>query len=220
MTSDPARNYLDIRGELADDVTLVVAAKGRTPAEVAAVLDAGATVIGENYVQEAVALKGALGEGAARAEWHMIGHLQRNKVRQALPLFDVVQGVDSVRLAGALDRAAERPVRVLVEVNVGGEESKFGVAPEGAAGLVRGMSELPNLRVEGLMTMEPYCADPEDARPYFRRMRELFAELGDLAIPGVTMDVLSMGMTHSWRVAVQEASTMVRIGTAIFGPRG
>lgn len=215
-----ADNYRRIREELPSDVTLVVAAKGRTPREVAEVVEAGATVIGENYVQEAEAARTALGEAAERVEWHLIGHLQRNKVNKALPLFDLIQSVDSERLARAISGRAQKPVRACVEVNVGGEGSKFGVPPEHVTDLVRRLAGLENLRIEGLMTMEPYCEDPEEARPYLRRMRGIFEELKGLDVLGVRMDVLSMGMTNSYRVAVEEGANVVRIGTAIFGPRG
>ena len=217
--ASPADNYRRIRDALPEEVALVVAAKGRSAREVAQVIEAGAAVIGENYVQEAERLRAGLGEEAGRVEWHMIGRLQRNKVNRALPLFDMVQSVDSLRLARALDERAERPVRVLLEVNVGGEESKSGVAPEGVGPLLEQVAALEGLRVEGLMTMEPYLADPDEARPYFRRLRELFERLGEAGLPNVRMRVLSMGMTHSWRVAVEEGANMVRIGTAIFGPR-
>jgi pyridoxal phosphate enzyme (YggS family) len=209
-------------------VALVVAAKGRTAAEVAGVVEAGASLIGQNYVQETDQVRAALGAKADSVEWHFIGHLQRNKVRRALPLFDVIQSVDSLRLARAIEErsapsarlGAAALMRVFVEVNVGGEDSKFGCAPGAARGLIEEMAALEHIRVEGLMTMEPYCDDPEEARPYFRRMRELFEELKAFRAPNVQMKVLSMGMTNSWRVAVEEGSSMVRIGTAIFGPRG
>ncbi len=216
----PADNYRRIRDSLPSEVTLVVAAKGRAPAEVAQVIEAGATAIGENYVQEAEAHLAAVDARAGRAEWHLIGHLQRNKVNRALPLFDVIQSVDSLRLARAVDRRADDPVRALVEVNVGGEQSKFGTPPEQVRTLLCELAGLENLRVEGLMTMEPYSADPEEARPYFLRMRRLFEEMGDLDAPNVQMRTLSMGMTNSYRVAVEEGANMVRIGTAVFGPRG
>ncbi len=218
-TTSPGENYRRIRDELPPEVALLVAAKGRTAEELAEVIEAGATLIGQNYVQETEAVRAELGAGAEAAEWHLIGHLQRNKVNRALPLFDVIQSVDSIRLARAIGGRAAGNVRVCVEVNVGGEASKYGVSPEAAASLVEQMSALGNLRVEGLMTMEPYCEDPEDARPYFRRMRDLFQDLGALRGPNVPMQVLSMGMTHSWRVAVEEGANMVRVGTAIFGPR-
>jgi pyridoxal phosphate enzyme (YggS family) len=216
---DPAENYRRIREALPPQVAMVVAAKGRTAGEIARVVDAGAAAIGENYVQEAQRHRGALREGAQTVEWHMIGHLQRNKVGPALAHFDVIQGVDSLRLAGALARRAERTVRVLVEVNIAGEQSKHGILPDALDELLRGMSRMDNLRVEGLMTMEPYFQDPEKARPYFRRMRGLFQQAAGWELPNAAMDVLSMGMTGSYRVAVEEGATMVRLGTAIFGPR-
>lgn len=214
-----AENYLRIRDSLPDEVTLVVAAKGRAVREVAEVIEAGATVVGENYVQETEALRAELGDGADRVKWHLIGHLQRNKVKRALPLFDVIQSVDSVRLARAISDRAQRVVQVYLEVNVAGEASKYGVAPEQTRHLVEEISKLESIRVEGLMTMEPYSEDPEDARPYFRRLRRLFEELNSVEPPEVQMRVLSMGMTNSYRVAVEEGANMVRIGTAIFGPR-
>ncbi|MHC4591532.1 MAG: YggS family pyridoxal phosphate-dependent enzyme [Planctomycetota bacterium] len=223
-----ADNYRRIRDSLPPGVALVVAAKGRTAAQVAGVVEAGASLIGQNYVQEADQVRAALAAKADAVEWHLIGHLQRNKVRRALPLFDVIQSVDSLRLARAIDERSAlstglgvaAPVRVFVEINVGGEDSKFGCAPDAARYLIEEMAALDHIRVEGLMTMEPYCEDPDDARPYFRRMRELFEELKAFRAPNVDINVLSMGMTNSWRVAVEEGSSMVRIGTAIFGPRG
>jgi hypothetical protein len=214
-----AENYRRIRGELPAHIELLVAAKGRSVEEVARVIEAGAAVIGQNYVQEAQAAACDLGDAARTVQWHMIGPLQRNKVNRALEVFDVVQTVDVVRLARALNDRAPRPLPVYLEVNVGGEESKSGVAPRDLFGLLEGVAALGRLRVEGLMTMEPYCEDPEEARPCFARMRALFDEMRSINLPNVDLKVLSMGMSHSWRVAVQEGSTMVRVGTAIFGPR-
>jgi pyridoxal phosphate enzyme (YggS family) len=211
--------YRRIRDYLPEHIVLVIAAKGRRTEELAGVINAGARVLGENYVQEAERHAGELGPQADRAEWHMIGRLQTNKVNRALALFDLVQTLDSVRLAAALDKRAKEPVRALVEVNVGGESTKSGFPPQAVPAALREISRLPNVRVEGLMTMEPYMLEPEDARPYFRQLRELFVRLRDMAIPNVAMRTLSMGMTHSYRVAVDEGATMVRIGTAIFGPR-
>jgi pyridoxal phosphate enzyme (YggS family) len=212
-------NYRRIRDEVPAHVAIVAAAKTRTPEEIAEAIEAGARIIGQNYVQEAEAAMAALGEAARQVEWHMIGRLQRNKVNKALPLFDVVQTVDAARLAGALDARAEGPLRVYVEVNVAGEESKSGVAPEGVRSLLQQVGEMQNLRVEGLMTMEPYFEDPERARPYLRRMKGVFDEMRGARLPGVDLQVLSMGMTNSYRVAIEEGANMVRIGTAIFGPR-
>ena len=214
-----AENYRRIRAGIPQDVALIVAAKGRTPEEVAEVIEAGARMVGENYVQEAERIVSTLGEVARRVEWHMIGHLQRNKANRALGLFDVIQTVDSVKLARVLDARAREPVRVYVEVNAGEEESKSGVAPGDVKGLLEELSGLEKLRVGGLMAMEPYFEYPERARPCFVRMRELFEELGKLRVPNVEMKVLSIGMTNSYQVAIEEGANMVRVGTAIFGPR-
>jgi pyridoxal phosphate enzyme (YggS family) len=212
----PADNYRRIRDELPPRVELVVAAKWRAPWDVADVIKAGARTIGQNYVQEAQKLLATLGEAAREAEWHMIGRLQRNKINTALPLFDVFQSVDSLRLARAINQRAEGPLRALLEVNVGGEQSKGGMPPEQVEDLLLALAGLENLHVEGLMTMEPFAEDPQKARPYFVRMRELFERVRYIEAPNVSMRVLSMGMSHSWRVAVEEGATMVRIGSAIF----
>jgi len=217
MTSTSAvDNYRRIRDELPPRVQLVVAAKGRAPWDVAAVIKAGARRIGQNYVQEAQKLLATLGEAAREAEWHMIGRLQRNKINTALPLFDVFQSVDAIRLALAMNQRASGPVRALVEVNIGGELSKGGMPPEQVEDLLLALAGLENLHVEGLMAMEPYQENPEKARPYFVRMRELFERLKYIEAPNIAMRTLSMGMSHSWRVAVQEGATMVRVGSAIF----
>ena len=209
-------NYRRIRDELPPRVQLVVVAKGRAPWDVAAVIKAGARRIGQNYVQEAQKLLATLGEAAREAEWHMIGRLQRNKINTALPLFDLFQSVDSIRLALAMNQRASGPVRALVEVNIGGEQSKGGMPPKQVEDLLLALAGLENLHVEGLMAMEPYEENPEKARPYFVRMRELFERLKYIEAPNIEMRTLSMGMSHSWRVAVQEGATMVRVGSAIF----
>ena len=216
---DIEENYRRIRDSLPPEIDIVAAAKGRTPVEIRHVIAAGARIIGENYVQEAELHHSSLGEAGDQVEWHMIGHLQRNKVNKALPLFDMYQSVDSPRLARALEKRLEQPMPVLIEINIGGEDSKHGVPYDQAEELVEKAGLMPNLQVRGLMTMEPYCEDPEDARPYFRRMKDLFDRLRDQDLAGVEMETLSMGMTHSYEVAVEEGANMVRIGTAIFGPR-
>jgi PLP dependent protein len=201
-------------------VTVVAAAKGRTAAEVAAVIDAGITHVGHNYVQEArQMITPALRD---RASWHMIGHLQRNKVGWAVRLFDIIQTVDSVELARAIDRrcaALDIVMPVLIEVNNGRESRKTGVLPEDLDALAVAIAGLEHIALEGLMTMGPRFGDPEDARPYFRATRRAFERLSQSAIPGVTMRILSMGMSNSYRQAIEEGATMVRIGTKIFGAR-
>lgn len=223
-------NYLKIREEIPGDILIVVASKTRIPEEIVEIIEAGATDIGENYVQEAEKMKQELGEKANTIKWHMIGHLQKNKINKALPIFDVIQTIDSLEKAQAIDKRTERVgksiIPVLVEINIGSEDSKAGIKPEEhepfeeyMEKLIRDVSRLGHLRVEGLMTMGPRFGNPEDSRPYFRRTREIFEKIRDLNIPNVDMKYLSMGMTNSYRVAIEEGSNMVRIGTAIFGPR-
>ncbi len=214
-----ADRYRAIRESLPEHVRLLVAAKGRKGREILEVVEAGASLVGENYVQDAERHRVELGEAADQVEWHLVGHLQRNKINRALPLFAMIQSLDSLRLARAIAARAERRVPVLLEVNIAGEESKHGIPADEVVSTARLIAELPALRVQGLMTMEPYMEDPEGARPYFRRMRALFEELKALPVPALHMQTLSMGMTNSWEVAVEEGSNMVRIGTAIFGPR-
>jgi PLP dependent protein len=177
-------------------------------------------MIGENYVQEAAAVFPGIGP---RARWHLIGHLQTNKAKRAVEIFDLVETVDSIELGREIDKraaAAGKTMEVLVEINSGREAQKRGLMPEDAETLVRALAALLHVRVLGLMTMGPFEGDPEDSRPYFQETRRVFEGLRSQAIPGVEMRHLSMGMSHSWRVAVAEGATLVRIGTAIFGPRG
>ncbi len=225
-----ATNYRKIREEIPPEVIVVLAGKMRTVEEIEEVLEAGATDIGENYVQEAEQMYQALGAKAAEVNWHMIGHLQTNKINKALEIFDVIQTVDSLERARAIDSRADRAgkgvIPVYIEINIGSEESKAGIKPEEhepfeeyMVQLVRDISALEHLRVEGLMTMGPRFGDPGNSRPFFRRTKELFETIKGLDIPGVNMKHLSMGMTNSYRVAIEEGSNMVRIGTAIFGAR-
>jgi PLP dependent protein len=209
-----------VRAEVPAGVAVVAAAKTRTPDEIRAVLSAGVTIVGENYVQEAQAAQDALGRGAA--EWHLIGHLQRNKAKDAARLFDLIQTVDSERLGAAVDaasRAIGRVTPVLVEVNGAREEQKSGALPEDVEELVRALDRLTSLRVIGLMTMGPLAPDPEALRPAFRETRRLFETLRRQPFERARMEILSMGMSDSYRAAIEEGSTMVRIGTALFGPR-
>jgi hypothetical protein len=219
MSASIAGNVKAILAELPPGVELVAAAKTRTAAEILEAVEAGVGIIGENYVQEAADVFPAVGR---QARWHFIGHLQTNKVKRAVEIFDLVETVDSIGLGREIDKraaAAGRTMDVFVEVNSGREPQKAGVMPEEAERLVRSLAALPRLRVQGLMTMGPFEGDPEDSRPYFKETRKVWDALKSLAVPGVEMRHLSMGMTNSWRVAVEEGATMVRIGTAIFGPR-
>ena len=216
MITENVKSLLD---ELPPGVSVVAAAKSRTPAEILEAIEAGISVVGENYVQEAQVAMEVVGR---RATWHLIGHLQKNKVARAALLFDLVETIDSVALAQELDLACQRQGKrlpVLVEVNSAREEGKAGVFPEEAEALVREVAALRHLRVLGLMTLGPLTADPEEVRPYFRETRRLFERLRATAQAGGEVDVLSMGMSDSYRVAIEEGATMIRVGTRIFGTR-
>jgi pyridoxal phosphate enzyme (YggS family) len=201
------------------DVTLVAVTKTVGPERIREAVEAGVKVIGENRVQEAEAKMDALqGEVA----WHMVGHLQRNKARKAVEMFDMIQSVDSRRLAGELSkRSAEagRVLDVLVEVNTSGEETKFGIRPEATLDLLGEISTLPNIAVKGLMTIGSFTDDEKVIRGCFSTLRGLAEEARRACIPKVEMRYLSMGMTSDFELAIEEGSDMVRIGTAIFGPR-
>jgi pyridoxal phosphate enzyme (YggS family) len=208
-----------ILGELPEGVQLVGAAKTRSPEEVKEAIEAGISIIGENYVQEA---ESAFQEIGPLVKWHMIGHLQSNKAKKAVRLFDMIETVDSVKLARAIDKACsniDKIMSVLIEINSGEEPQKAGVLPEDAVSLIREIAAFKNIRIMGLMTMGPFSGDPEDARPYFKKTKRVFDEIKDMGIPGVEMRYLSMGMSNSFRVAIEEGANIIRIGTIIFGER-
>jgi hypothetical protein len=212
-------NIARILAELPSGVELVAAAKTRTPEEIIEAIGAGVKIIGENYVQEAQAARAAVG---ARCEWTFIGHLQTNKAKKAVEIFDMIETVDSVELAKEIDKRAAtagKRISILLEINSGEEDQKAGVRPDEAESLLRSLAPFSNLRVRGLMTMGPFDGDPEASRPYFRITRTLFERFRELAVPGVEMSVLSMGMTNSYPIAIEEGATRIRIGTKIFGPR-
>jgi hypothetical protein len=201
------------------DVTLVAAAKSRSVEQVRAAIRAGVTCVGHNYVQEAARMIPLVREPV---RWNMIGHLQRNKARRAVRLFGMIETLDSWRLAQEIERccaAVDKVMPVLVEVNSGREASKTGVLPEEVDDLVWRVSELPHVRVQGLMTMGPRFGNPEDARPCFTATREAFERLAAASIPNAEMRYLSMGMSNSYQVAIEEGANMVRLGTLLFGER-
>lgn len=207
-------------------MTLVSVTKGVAVGRIREVIDAGLAHIGENRIQEAQGKFGVLNEYARtlnrRLTWHLIGHLQTNKAKDAVVLFDLIHSVDSVRVASAIDAQAAKIGKVqdvLVEVNVSAEKTKFGFQPSETAAAVGEIAVLKNIRVLGLMTMAPETDGPENVRPYFRRLRELMDECNALRITSQELRVLSMGMTADFRVAVEEGATMVRIGRGIFGER-
>ena len=212
-------NVKTLLEELSDGVELVGAAKGRTAREIEEAIDAGLKIVGENYIQDTVLVQESVNKDV---EWHFIGHLQRNKVKKAVGIFDMIESLDSLRLAEEIDRRCReigKVMPVLVEVNSGREEQKFGVLPEDVEELVKEASSLPNIKIMGLMTMGPRFGNPEDSRPYFIKTREIFDKIKRLNLPNVEVRYLSMGMTNSYRVALEEGANMVRIGTKIFGER-
>jgi pyridoxal phosphate enzyme (YggS family) len=212
-------NILSVMAELPSRVKLVAAAKTRTPGEISEAIEAGILIIGENYIQEAEIAHAAIGD---RVRWHFIGSLQKNKVKKAVRLFDMIETVDSLSLAQAIDREcslAGKAMPVLIEVNSGLEPQKSGVFPENVEALVKQIASLKNLKIQGLMTMGPQFGDAEVTRPCFARTRLIFQKLKDLEIEGVEMRYLSMGMTNSYKIAIEEGSNMIRLGSKIFGER-
>ncbi len=200
-------------------ITLVAISKTVPSDRIKEGVAAGIAVLGENRVQEAQDKIQTLGR---LAQWHLVGHLQTNKARLAVQLFDVIHSLDSMKLARELDkhaRAAGKRVPCLVEVNQGGELTKSGLTGEGVPPFLREVAALTGIEILGLMSVPPFLESPEDVRPYFRRLRALRDEAVAAGIPGIRMGHLSMGMSHDFEVAIEEGATMVRIGTAIFGPR-
>jgi len=219
--------------EIKKRIALAAARAGRDPGEIKLMavtktvaagrvkeaIDAGITLFGENYVQEAKDKIASLGKNV---QWHMIGHLQTNKSKYVVHLFNCVQSVDRLELAQELDKRAELAgykIDALIEVNVSGEQTKSGIAAPDAINLVKRVSALENISVRGLMTMPPFSDNPEDSRPYFRALTEISRQISEARIPCVMMDELSMGMTDDFEVAIEEGATIVRIGRAIFGER-
>lgn len=204
-----------------DDVKLVAVSKTHPAEIIREAIVAGVTDLGENRVQEAEAKIPEVGRQAAR--WHLIGHLQSNKVRRAVELFDVIHSLDSAALARRLDRACGEVGReelpVLIQIDLGQEATKSGAAESEVPGIIDAIRQSQRLRLTGLMTLPPYFDDPEQARPFFRRLRELRDELRAQGVFGESSGELSMGMTHDYEVAIEEGATMVRVGTAIFGAR-
>ncbi len=211
-----SENVQRLLKELPAGVHLVAAVKTRTPDEIMQAVQAGIRILGENYVQEAEQAHNIV------AQWHFIGHLQKNKVRKAVEIFDMIETVDSLELAREIDkrcRQISKTMPVLIEVNSGREAQKSGALPENVAALAQSLADFCNIRLMGLMTMGPAVGDPEASRPYFATTRQVFDELKNLDIPNVTMKYLSMGMTNSYRIALEEGANMVRLGTLIFGER-
>jgi PLP dependent protein len=211
-----AENVRCVLSELPPGVELVAAAKTRAPEEILEAVEAGVRIVGENYLQEAEKAYAAIGK---RVRWHLIGSLQKNKVKKAVRLFDMIETVDSLALAQAIDResaAAGKVMPVLIEINSGREPQKSGVLPEDTEALVKAIAKLGNVKILGLMTMGPRFGDPQDARPHFSETRKLFESIRDAKLAGVEMKHLSMGMTNSYKVALEEGANMVRLGSRLF----
>jgi pyridoxal phosphate enzyme (YggS family) len=202
-----------------EKIRLVAVSKTVGIERVRQAIEAGAEILGENYVQEAREKIEELGRGVA---WHFIGHLQTNKAKVASRFFDFIHSVDSLKLAEELGRGAlgnKKVLPILLQVNIAREETKFGTMEDETFQLLERVSRVKGILVRGLMTMPPYFEDPEESRPYFRELRELAEAIGRKKIPGILMEELSMGMSNDFEVAIEEGATMVRVGTAIFGPR-
>lgn len=213
------QNVGQILSELPAGVELVAAAKTRQPKEILEAAEAGVKIIGENYVQEAERAYEAAGN---KVKWHFIGHLQKNKVKKAVKIFDMIETVDSSELAREIDKRCTqigKVMPILIEINSGREEQKAGVLPEEAEQLIREVSTYQNIKVMGLMTMGPFAGDPEDSRPYFVETRKIFERIEQLQLPNIDMRYLSMGMTNSYKIAIEEGANIVRIGSKIFGER-
>ena len=214
------RQAAEACGRDAESVRLVAVSKTVEPEIVREALAAGVTILGENYVQEARAKFNALVQYPV--SWHFIGHLQSNKAKYAVRLFDLIHSVDSLKLARELDKQAAKVDKIqdiLVQVNISGEDSKSGISADDTIDLLSAISHMKNLSVKGLMTMPPYFYQPEKVRPFFGALRRLRDQIKKRGIPNISMQELSMGMTGDFEVAIQEGATLVRIGTAIFGER-
>lgn len=207
-------------GRAPDDITLIAVSKKKDVSTVRAGIDSGIRHLGENYIQEAVEKITALEK--EKVSWHFIGHLQSNKARFAVPLFDLIHSVDSVKLAKEINRQAQKigkTQKILIQVNIGEEETKAGARADQVIELARQISPFESVSVQGLMCMPPFFTDPEEARPFFRHLARIRDELRSRDIRNISMRHLSMGMSNDFTVAVEEGATLVRVGTAIFGER-
>ncbi len=219
MQSQIYKKVKELLREIPQGVTIVAATKTRSTEEIEEAISAGIQVIGENYVQEA---KNKYSRIRKDMQWHLIGHLQKNKVKDAVKLFDMIETVDSLKIAQEIDKRCgiiQKVMPILIQVNIGGEDSKSGVSIEDLSSLIEEISHLQWVKVKGLMTIEPYKNDPEESRVYFKQMHLLFEQIDKLHIPNVQMRYLSMGMSHNYHIAIQEGANIIRIGTALFGPR-
>ncbi len=213
------RAVCDRAGRDAGEVTLVAVSKMKPLEDIETLLNVGQMEYGENYVQELCEKE----ERVSRpVNWHMIGHLQTNKVKYIIDKVVLIQSVDSVHLAKQIEKEAAKrnlTAQILLQVNVAEEDTKFGIKTEEVLRMAGEISQFPHVRIRGLMTSAPFVKNPEENRCYFRKLHKLFVDIGEKNIDNVTMDILSMGMTNDYEVAIEEGATMVRIGTDIFGER-
>ncbi|MBI5682108.1 MAG: YggS family pyridoxal phosphate-dependent enzyme [Deltaproteobacteria bacterium] len=231
MSVDIKKNILILRQRIASaanrssrnpsDIRIAAATKTVEPERIKDAIAGGINIFGENYVQEAKEkisdLRFQISD--SRAKWHFIGTLQKNKVKYAVHLFDMIETVDTALLAVEIDKRAEKKMDILIQVNIGGEKTKSGCCEGDVLNLVKGVAGLKNIAVKGLMTIPPFFEDPEDVRPYFRRLFEISRDVQKEGIEDVSMTELSMGMSNDFETAIEEGATIVRIGTAIFGKR-
>ena len=218
-TKSIRESIIRIKNALPPDVLLVAAAKTRTVEEIQTAIEAGIKIIGQNYVQEAERIYPFIGDAV---QWHLIGHLQRNKAKKAVKIFDMIETIDSVKIAEIVDKrcaAIGKTMPVLIEINSGEESNKTGVLPQDVDEIVQVTSKLPHIRIMGLMTMGPRFGDPQKARPYFKATKLAFYRLKKANIPNVEMRYLSMGMSNTYKIAIEEGANIVRIGTLLFGER-
>jgi hypothetical protein len=233
-------NIKEIRKELPKNIKLVVATKTRSVDEIMEAVEAGINIIGENYIQEA---EEKYRELKGKVKFHCIGHLQTNKVKKAVEIFDMIQTVDSIKIAKEIDkisrnvknassvlehaqkspmgdfRHTNKIMPILIEINSGKEKNKSGCTPKDTEKLIKEISTLKNIKIKGLMTMAPFFEDPEKDKPYFKLTKNLFDNIKEKHIPNVDMEILSMGMSNSYKIAIEEGANMVRIGSKIFGSR-
>lgn len=223
------QNILDIKrranaaakrsGRNPDNIHIVAVTKNISSEKIQKAVDEGLVILGENRVQEALTKFEVV---KSDVQWHLIGHLQKNKVKRAISMFSMIQSVDSMSLAEEINKRAkqiEQTIDILVQINIGREKTKYGIDPDEAVNFLEGLAMLSNLNVKGLMAIAPFKQNPEEVRPYFRHLREIFEIIKQKSIKNVHMDYLSMGMSGDFEVAIEEGANMIRIGTGIFGAR-
>jgi len=213
------QNARGILKEIPPYVNLVAAVKTRTPEEILKAVAGGVRAVGENYVREGIEAFDVIGSAV---KWHFIGHLQKNKVKKAVKVFDVIETIDSVKIAEEIDKRCgeiKKIITVFIEINSGREIQKSGVFPEDAESIIRKISKFSNIRVKGLMIMGPFSGEPENARVYFVETKKLFESIRRKNIQGIDLEFLSMGMSNSYEIAIEEGANIIRVGTKIFGSR-